>query len=72
MKIDEAISYCEQAKELESPPFPRSLLLLGLSKSFKARQTSIHTDRQALFQSALIEFREYEQIEIHQKTSPFI
>lgn len=58
MKIDEAISYSEQAKKLQNPPFPRAVLLLGLSKSFKARQTSIHSDRQDLFKSAVQHLRE--------------
>ncbi len=61
-KIDEAIDYCEQAKQLVDPPYPRSLLLLALAKSFKARQTSIHTDRQSFFQSSVNELREYEQL----------
>ncbi|CAF4012249.1 unnamed protein product, partial [Rotaria sp. Silwood1] len=55
--FDEAINYCQQAKEFENPPFARSLL--AIAKSFKARQTSIHHDRQALFQSAINDLQEY-------------
>ncbi|CAF1595247.1 unnamed protein product, partial [Didymodactylos carnosus] len=56
--VDEAISYCERAREIRQPSHPRALLLLAVAYSFKARQTSIHTDRQALFQAAINELRE--------------
>ncbi|CAF3752931.1 unnamed protein product [Rotaria sp. Silwood1] len=43
--IDEAIDYCQQAAKLENPLLSaRSLVLLAIAKSFKARQTSIHND----------------------------
>ncbi|CAF0882034.1 unnamed protein product [Adineta steineri] len=72
--IDEAIDYCERAKELQKPPkppLPRSLLLLALSKSFKARQTSIHQDRQILFQSAVRELRECIELDPYDSIAHF-
>ncbi|CAF4041937.1 unnamed protein product [Rotaria sordida] len=68
--IDEAINYCQQAKELENPPFARSLLL-AIAKSFKARQTSIHHDRQALFQSAINDLRESIELDPYDSISHF-
>ncbi|CAF2997651.1 unnamed protein product [Rotaria socialis] len=69
--IDEAIDYCQQAKELENPPFARSLVLLAVAKSFKARQTSIHNDRQALFQSAVNDLRESIQLDPYDSIAHF-
>ncbi|CAF1562267.1 unnamed protein product, partial [Adineta ricciae] len=69
--IDEAINYCQQAKELQNPPFPRSLLLLALAQSFKARQTSIHQDRQKLFQSAIKELRECVELDPYDSIAHF-
>ena len=71
MKIDEAIGFCEQAKKLENPPFPRAVLLLGLAKSFKARQTSIHIDRQDLFKSAVQHFRESIELDPYDSIAHF-
>ncbi|CAF4171218.1 unnamed protein product, partial [Rotaria sordida] len=70
LQIDEAINYCQQAKELENPPFARSLLL-AIAKSFKARQTSIHHDRQALFQSAINDLRESIELDPYDSISHF-
>ncbi|CAF4996856.1 unnamed protein product, partial [Rotaria sp. Silwood1] len=69
--IDEAINYCQQAKELENPQFARSLFLLAIAKSFKARQTSIHHDRQALFQSAINDLRESIELDPYDSISHF-
>ncbi|CAF3076127.1 unnamed protein product, partial [Rotaria sp. Silwood2] len=69
--IDEAIDYCQQAKNLENPSFPRSLVLLAIAKSFKARQTSIHNDRQALFQSAIIDLRESIELDPYDSIAHF-
>ncbi|UJR29798.1 hypothetical protein I4U23_017342 [Adineta vaga] len=69
--IDEAINYCQQAKELQTPPLPRSLLLLALAKSFKARQSSIHHDRQKLFQSAIKELRECIELDPYDSVAHF-
>ncbi|UJR29828.1 hypothetical protein I4U23_017371 [Adineta vaga] len=69
--IDEAINYCQQAKELQTPPLPRSLLLLALAKSFKARQSSIHHDRQKLFQSAIKELRECIELDPYDSIAHF-
>ncbi|CAF1464627.1 unnamed protein product [Rotaria sp. Silwood1] len=59
------------AKELENPPFARSLLLLVIAKSFKTRQTSIHHDRQALFQSAINDLRESIEVDPYDSISHF-
>ncbi|CAF1094490.1 unnamed protein product [Rotaria sordida] len=69
--IDEAIDYCQQAKDLDNPPFARSLLLLAIAKSFKARQTSIHHDRQALFHSAIIDLRESIELDPYDSIAHF-
>ncbi|CAF3834073.1 unnamed protein product [Rotaria sp. Silwood1] len=59
------------AKELENPPFARSLILLVIAKSFKTRQTSIHHDRQALFQSAINDLRESIEVDPYDSISHF-
>ena len=59
VQIDEAISYCEQTKDPPNAPLPRAMLLLALAKSFKARQTSIHRDRQTLFRSAVKDLEQF-------------
>lgn len=59
VQIDEAISYCEQTKDPPNAPLPRAILLLALAKSFKARQTSIHRDRQTLFRSAVKDLEQF-------------
>ncbi|CAF4027503.1 unnamed protein product [Rotaria sp. Silwood1] len=61
----------KQAKELENPPFARSLILLVIAKSFKTRQTSIHHDRQALFQSAINDLRESIEVDPYDSISHF-
>ncbi|CAF5134061.1 unnamed protein product [Rotaria sp. Silwood1] len=67
----QSINYCQQAKELENPQFARSLFLLAIAKSFKARQTSIHHDRQALFQSAINDLRESIELDPYDSISHF-
>ncbi|CAF5142101.1 unnamed protein product, partial [Rotaria sp. Silwood1] len=70
--IDEAIDYCQQAAKLENPLLSaRSLVLLAIAKSFKARQTSIHNDRQTLFQSAIHDLRDSIQIDPYDSISHF-
>jgi len=68
--IDEAIQFCEKAREISSSS-SRVLLLLGLAKSFKARQTSIHQDRQKLFHFSIQHFKESIEIDPFDSLSHF-